>query len=80
MIFLMWYLIGVFVAFIFLIVGNTISVRVNEGKAKLKLIFFSWLIAIVFIAMIVDIICDKYKPFSKIIDFFNQEPELTRKK
>jgi len=77
---LMWYFIGIVLSYIFLIVGNTMSVKCGEEKAKLKYIFYSWLSCILWIISIISMLFKYYVPFNKITKFFNQEPDLTNKK
>lgn len=80
MIVLMWYFIGVVLGYILLIVGNTMSVKCGEEKAPLKYIFYSWLSCILCLISIISMLFKYYVPFNKITKFFNQEPDLTKKK
>lgn len=77
---LMWYFIGVVLSYIFLIVGNTMSVKCGEEKAKLKYIFYSWLSCTLWILSIISMLFEYYIPYDKISKLFNQEPDLTNKK
>jgi choline-glycine betaine transporter len=77
---LMWYFIGVVLGYILLIVGNTMSVKCGEEKAKLKYIFYSWSSCILWSISIAEMLVKYHKPFAKITKFFNQEPDLTNKK
>jgi len=77
---LMWYFIGIVLSYIFLIVGNTMSVKCGEEKAKLKYIFYSWLSCLLWVSFIIEMLYKHYIPFNKISKLLNQKPDLTKKK
>lgn len=77
---LMWYFVGVVLAFVLLLIGNTIAVKCKDSKAPLKYIFLSWLAVLYCIISILGMLNDKYLPFTKIRNFFNKEPDLLNKK
>ena len=74
------YFAGVVLAFVLLLIGNTLSVKCNESKAPLKCIFFTWLTVLYCIICILDMLNDKYLPFTRIGKFLNKKPDLLGKK
>ena len=77
---LLCYLLGIILAIPFLLITNTIAVKLNDSKTQLKYIFISWIFICMCIVYVIYMLCDRYKPISKIVNFFSQEPDLLRKK
>lgn len=75
-----WYFIGLILSIPLLLITNTIAVKFNEDKAELKYILISWIYILMAIIFIIYILLNKYKPISNIVKFFNQEPDLLKKK
>ena len=79
MLVLMWYFVGVVLAFVLLLIGNTIALESGDCKVQLKYILFSWLFNIITLGYILSRLSKKHLQTDKIKEFFNQEPDLKKK-
>lgn len=82
MLVLLGYFVGVVLAFILLLIGNTLEVKYISipDKAPFKYIFFSWIMVFLFSIYIIGLIYKQSKISDKIKKFLNNKPDLIKDK
>lgn len=82
MLVLLGYFVGVVLAFILLLIGNTLEVKYisNPNKAPFKYIFYSWIIVFLFSIYIIGLVYKQTKISDKIKKFLNNKPDLIKNK
>lgn len=76
----LWYFVGIFVAFILLLISNTVSVKWGDSKIYLYVIFFSWLAVFMLTPNIIGYFIDTKKIFFKLKKFLESTPDLVSNK
>jgi hypothetical protein len=77
---LLWYFIGIFAAFILLLISNTISVKWEDSKIYLYVIFFSWIAVFMLTLYIIGYFIETKKIFFKLKKFLESTPDLVSNK
>ena len=82
MLVLLGYFVGVVLAFILLLIGNTLEVKYISipNKAPFKYIFYSWINVILFGLYIIGLLYNHSKPLDKLKKFLNNKPDLIKNK
>jgi xanthine/uracil permease len=82
MLVLLGYFVGVVLAFILLLIGNTLEVKYISipHKAPFKCIFYSWIIVFLFSIYIIGLVYKQTKISDKIKKFLNNKPDLIKNK
>ena len=82
MLVLLGYFLGVVLAFILLLIGNTLEVKYKsiQDKAPFKYIFYSWINVILFGLYIIGSLYNHSKTLDKIKKFLNNKPDLIKNK
>jgi len=82
MLVLLGYFVGVVLAFILLLIGNTLEVKYISipDKAPFKYIFYSWIIVFLFSIYIIGLVYKQTKISDKLKKFLNNKPDLIKNK